>query len=88
MANDLWELELEVKDAADLVRRALDRTSEALTDQHTGEPLPWKEMGETQLRLMRALDILESALEPIADAVKAEREYMDEMSDKADGQSY
>ncbi len=88
MTDSLWELALEVKDAADLVRRAIDRASEALADHHSGETLPWKEMIETQDRLVQALTILSTATEPIQAAIEQEREYMDDMADKADGQSY
>jgi len=82
--SDLLDLDYAVKDAADLVARAIDVTCQLLTNQHTGETLPWDEMGETQLRLQAIADLLKTALDPVRVAVEQERDRVMDGPDECD----
>jgi hypothetical protein len=87
MAGNLWEIDNLVTDAINCLNHALDIASESLTNSHTGEPIPWKEMEATADRIGAALTVLGTAIEPIKDALKDESDHLDHLSDLADGQS-
>jgi hypothetical protein len=87
MNDTVLGLKHEVDSALGWLRSALLTAGNLATDEN-GEPNGWTQIGEVADRLGKALALLETALEPVAEAIKTEQECADEMSDKQDGLSY
>jgi hypothetical protein len=90
---DLVDLANELADAREALRRAVDISARLIGDAY----LPDRGVVDPGWPAMEclcvALDLMHKQLESlpgeeIAKAIEAEREYQDEMSDRADGQSY
>ena len=86
MNDELLELVGQVEDALAWLRSAETTAGNMLTDERTGEPIPWKEMEMVADGLGKAYNILVNVLEPVADAIKTAREDQDHQEDLWDAQ--
>jgi hypothetical protein len=73
-----------VADLLHAAREAERVAAELLTDETTGEPVPWVGMIASAERLYMVHRLALAVLAPVEDAVKVEREAQDEAEDRWD----
>jgi hypothetical protein len=83
----LWELQNNIEDARDWLDEAIDKAERLSFSEDEGKVI-WPAVHQIAERLKAIRDELRTILDPIVGEIKAEKDYIDEMSDRADAQSY
>lgn len=86
--SDLLELKHHVNDSIAWLKDTMTICGTMLTDQKTGEDIPWKEMQQVYANLDMARTQLEAALDPIKDVLAQEKERQDDLEDLWDSQPH